>query len=357
VISAIMGSTGSMQFSQAIVFAILLVAARTSGSAPIDALRPGADERETSRHLSFVREFSSSQDVKPGHPVLNRTLDIVAGPKDGEPATGVLLEPYGVTTDSSHRVFVTDSKAGAVHVFDFLHAKYSILRGGDHPLSPAGIAADRQGNVYVSDSSLQTVLVYDSKGKFVRYLKKLKGHESFFDAPQGLAVDAATGHIYVCDTDRHMVIMLDRKGHVLAQLGKRGGGVGPGEFRFPTQVVAAGDEIAVLDSQNARIQILDARGNFRKEIMLGEVPKHAGLAMDKDRNIYLSDPFLSRLRVFDHDGKLLYEFGEQGIKAGQFNGISGIWVESGHCLFAVDTQNKRVQVFQVNASRSTGECP
>jgi hypothetical protein len=61
--------------------------------------------------------------------------------------------------------------------------------GGDRLLFPFGIA-DREGNVYVSDSGLRAVLVYDSTGKFIHYLKKLRARESYFDAPRGYVADS-----------------------------------------------------------------------------------------------------------------------------------------------------------------------
>ncbi len=336
-----------MRTYHVIVFLLVLVAARMSGFAPLNASDSKAVEKDASGTLIFVRDFSSAQDVKPLHTILNRSLDIIAGPKDLEPAADALQDPYSVTTDSAHRIFVTDIRAGAVHVFDFVHSRYSLLHGGDRLLSPLGVAADGEGNVYVSDSTLRTVLVYDSSGKFIHYLKSSPGGESYFDAPRGIAVDASTQHIYVCDTARHMVIMLDKKGRVLGRFGKRGGGSGPGEFRSPTQVVAAGDEVVVLDLGNHRAQILDMHGHFRKEIKLADATNRSGLAMDNDKNIYLTDPFLNRLQVLNQDGQFLYDFGQTGTDAGQFKGMSGIWVDSGHCLYVVDTQNKRVQLFQI----------
>jgi hypothetical protein len=230
------------------------------------ASRLGAQgNQKDSSHLVFVRQFSSGQDIKREHPVLNRSLDIIAGRKDPEPPNYELQEPYAVTTDSSHRVFVTDVRAKAVHVFDFANWRYSRLRGGDGLQLPMGIAADHEGNIYVSDSGLQTILAYDSRGKFVRRLKKTKGAESYFDSVQGIAVDPVTGRIYACDRARHIVFALNQIGRVLARFGKRFGGDGLGEFRNPTQVVAAGGEIVVLDSGNYRIQILDVRGRFLKQ--------------------------------------------------------------------------------------------
>jgi len=344
-----------MPTCQSIAFVLLLMMARVPGSAPPNASQSKTIENNAPAHLAFVRMFSSAKDVNQElHPVLNRSFDILAGPKEPEPTIDAMQKPYSVTTDSAHRIFVTDVGAKVVHVFDFVHSTYSHLRGGDRLRSPLGVAADHEGNVYVSDSLLQNILVYDPSGKFHRYLKKSRGNESYFDTPAGIAVDAATEHLYVCDTSRHLVIVLDARGHVLARLGKRFGGNGPGEFRYPTRVVAAGGEIAVLDLGNSRIQILDAQGHFLKEIKLGEPSDRSGLAMDNDMNIYVTDPYINRLQVFNHDGQPIYDFGGAGNDAGLFNGISGVWVDSGHCLYVVDTQNKRVQLFQIRGTSADG---
>ena len=152
-----------------------------------------------------------------------------------------------------------------------------------------------------------------------------------------------------------MVIMLDKKGAVLANFGKRGGGTGPGEFKFPTEIVAAGDELFVLDSGNARIQVLDLRGHFRKEITVFDAAHSAGLAVDKGKKIYVSDPELNRLQVLNYDGQLLYTVGNTGSGVAEFNEISGIWLDSERCLYVVDTKNKRVQLFNTGGL-SAGGC-
>jgi len=302
----------------------------------------------------FVREFSSAQDVKRDHPLLDRTLDIIAGPKTGETFVDVLQAPYAVTTDSAHRVLVTDLIAKKVHIFDFGHSKYSRLKDGVDLRRPVGVAADREGNVYVADSALGAVLVYDSSGKFRHFLKPSKGKESYFEGPRGLAIDRTTEHIYVCDSPRHMIVVLDKNGRVLNRFGKRGGGTGEGEFRFPTQLVAVGDEIVVLDSGNSRLQVLDANGRFRREIQLPAADSRSGLAMGEDGKIYVSDDQVNRVQVFNHDGRLLNTFGQMGRKAGEFNGVSGLWVDSGHCLYVVDAQNKRIQAFQIDGQSTNG---
>jgi len=335
---------------------IYLIAILLGPTAPPAARNPAPAGTEKEGRLTFIREFSSAEDVKGiSHPILNKTIDIIAGPKDpsAQPPS-MLQQPYAITTDSNHRIFVTDITAGVVHVFDFGNHKYWLLGTGNHLRAPLGIASDREGNIYVSDAVLHEVFMYDSKGKFIHYLKKPRGEESYFDGPRGIAVNPVTGHIYVCDTPRHMVIVLDKKGHVIASLGNRGGGTGPGNFNHHTQVVANSGEILVLDSGNSRLQILNQQGHFQREIH-ANVGHGAGLAVDGAGNIYLTDPELNNFQVFPRDAQPGYIFGETGTGTGQFNSFSGAWVDSGHCLYLVDSNNKRVQVFQIAGLRA-GAC-
>ena len=305
--------------------------------------------------LVFVRQFSSRQDLQREHPILNRSLDIIAGPKDTtQPSSSELQEPDAITTDAGERVFVTDAQAKAVHVFDFPQSKYSRLRGGDLTL-PVGVAVDREGRIYVSDNGLRTVLVYDSRGKFLHPLKKLRGSESFFDSVAGVAIDSTTNRIYVCDRLRHMVIAFDPKGRVLAQFGERTAGDGPGEFHSPAQVIASSRQVIILDSYNCRLQFFDPRGRFINEFRVADCGNGSGLAMDKDGSIYVSDPQLNRLEVYSHAGQFLSVFGESGSAPGQFSGISGLWVDRGRCLYVADGKNKRVQSFRI-ASAGPGGC-
>jgi DNA-binding beta-propeller fold protein YncE len=307
-----------------------------------------ADPKDEIPHLRFVREFSSAADVKGGtHPILNETLNIIAGPDEPRHTATALEEPYAITTGQNQSVFVTDLSGGVVHVFDFLQQSYFLLKGGDLLRSPMGIAIDADGNVYVSDSELRAVLVYSPNGKFSHYLKKSRGQESYFDPPRGLAVDQASGSVYVCDTPRHMVIVLNKKGDVVNRLGKRGGGNGSGEFKYPTQLAVTGDEIHVLDAGNSRIQVFDKAGRFRRGVALAEPGQHAGFAVDHEGNSYVTDPELNNIQSFDNHGRHLYQFGSAGTEMSHFSGPSGMTVDSHNCLYVVDQNNKRVQVFQI----------
>jgi DNA-binding beta-propeller fold protein YncE len=298
--------------------------------------------------LSFVRSISGAQDVKPAHPVAERTLDIIAGPKEDSAATDVLEAPIAVTTDAAHRLYVADPGVHGVHVFDFDQSKYFLLDShSDKLLEPAGLAVSQEGSLYVSDARLGSISIYDAKGKFHGYLGKHQ-RESYFETPVGIAIDTVTGRLYVCDAGRDMVIALDRKGHVVAHFGKRGGGAETGEFRKPTQVATNGSALIVLDTGNQRLQILDMKGHFRSQIKLAEVDKNDGLAVDREGNIYVAQSFLNRILVFDRNGQSLYRLGKNGARAGEFEAPSGLWVDPRDGLYVADAGNHRVQQFRIN---------
>lgn len=304
-------------------------------------------------NLSFVRAFSSAEDVRRLHPVLGRTLDIIAGPKDLAPRVDALQSPSAVVTDSNHRVFVADPGANAVHIFDFIHSKYALLdKGSDRPGTPVSLAIDGHDNLYVIDRSRRTVIIYDSAGKFLGHFWKLRG-ESYFDSPTGIAIDRTTGLVYVCDRQRHMVIIMDNRGRPIGKIGKRGGGDQPGEFRLPTQVVVVGGELFVLDAGNTRIQILDAAGHFRRAIKLASAENRTGLAVDNQGNIYVSDPVVNQIQVYRHEGQPLYTFDLRTTITGEnFSQPSGMWVDAGSCLYVVDSQSHRVGLFQISGQNA-----
>jgi DNA-binding beta-propeller fold protein YncE len=309
--------------------------------------------QHASASLSFVRVFSSADDVKPQHPVLDRTMDIIAGPADPDAPVDAMHSPSAVTTDSSHRVFVADPGAKAVHIFDFVRSKYDRLdRRGDRLHVPVSLAVDGQDNLYVVDQIRRTVLVYGSAGKFRRYLGKLRGGESYFDDPAGIAIDKAARRIYVCDRQGHMIFVMDERGKLIRKLGNRGGGDRPGEFRFPSQVVVAGSELFVLDVGNTRIQVFDTGGHFLRAMNLGYADRRTGLAVDNRGNIYVSDSDLNQIQVLGHEGQTLYTFDPSTIKGANFSHPSGMWVDESRSIYVVDSQSNRVGLFQINGENA-----
>ncbi len=278
---------------------------------------------------------------------------MIAGHKDVETPVNTLRSPSAVTTDSNHHVFVADPGANAVHVFDFTSSKYSLLETGRDRLgTPVSLAVDGKDNLYVVDKTARTVVIYDSAGKFRGHFWALRGGESYFDDPAGIAIDRTTGLVYVCDRQRHMIIIMDDRGKLISKIGKRGGGDKPGEFRFPSQLVVGRGEVFVLDAGNTRIQILDTAGHFLRAINLAYEDNRTGLAVDDQGNSYVSDPGLNQIEVFGHDGERLYTLDLSTVKGANSIQPSALWVDAGYCLYVVDSRSNRVGLFQISGQNA-----
>jgi len=74
------------------------------------------------------------------------------------------------------------------------------------------------------------------------------------------------------------------------------------------------------------------------------------LTVDNQGNIYVGDLALSQIQVFRHDGQPFYALDPRTIKGANFGPPSGIWVDAGYCLYAVDSESNHVGLFQIRGN-------
>ena len=86
----------------------------------------------------------------------------------------------------------------------------------------------------------------------------------------------------------------------------------------------------------------DAPGQFR--FSMGH-PYWGDLAFGPDGNLYVLDPFNSRIQVFGSDGTYPREWGEPGSGEGQFDEPSGIGIDDAGRVYVAETGNRRLQIF------------
>ena len=278
----------------------------------------------------------------------------------------VLRTPRHLTTDSRQRVIVSDPGIPAVHVLDpKKKTSFSILGGQGRRLqSPAGVAVDGEDNIYIADSKRGMVLVYDQYGTFVRHIGNFHG-ENVFQHPTGIAIDRKSSRLYVADSPRHLVLMLDLEGNLLKRAGKQSddtgsGGLkrrnntGPGAFNYPTEIALSRNQVGILDSAGMRVQIMDLEchllGGFSVlNASRQKADRAEGLGVDQDGNIYVSYVGTSEIRMYASDGGLLASFGQAGPRMGEFSAPRGLWIDAKNRLYVADTENARVQLFQLTS--------
>ena len=71
----------------------------------------------------------------------------------------------------------------------------------------------------------------------------------------------------------------------------------------------------------------------------------ASIALDKARNVYISDEWLNRISIFTRDGEWIGKWGMPGEKDGEINRPSGIAFDKDDNLYLVDCLNNRIQKF------------
>ncbi|MEQ1690308.1 MAG: SMP-30/gluconolactonase/LRE family protein [Gemmatimonas sp.] len=291
--------------------------------------------------IRFVATLASPADVGVRRSRIRRLVDAVLGH-----ATARILQPYGVAVDATRRVFVTDTRARGVHVFDPVRKRYAFIDvvGKTAFKTPTGIAVDASGNLYVADSELGVVFSIDPAGR-----ERWRTRQPLA-RPTGLALNLADSVLYVVETQGHRVVAFDLGGSELFAFGERGDG--PGGLNYPTNATVGVDgEVYITDALNFRVQMFGHRGEAvaafgRHGDAIGDLARPKGIGLDSEGHVYVVDGLYDVVNVYSRAGTLLLSFGGPGRKPGEFWLAAGLTVDAHNRIYVADSYNGRVQVFE-----------
>lgn len=268
-------------------------------------------------------------------------------------AHDLLQQPMAVAPSrDGKRVYVTDYAKGSVVVFDLERQRMSRFGDEGHAFrSPFGIAVDERDNVYVADSAARLVRVFDAAGRFLRNI----GDPSV-ERPTGIAIDPPRRRIYVADSssrtsDRHVVHVFDPDGTHLSALGHTGRD--KAGLYFPTYVAVDGaGNVYVTDTLNSRVQVFSQDGLHVRAIGQpgdgpGRFDKPKGVAIDTFGNIYVVDSNFSNVQIFNQRGDALLFFSARGRKPGLLFNPTGISIDARNRIYVADAFNARVGIYQL----------
>lgn len=207
------------------------------------------------------------------------------------------------------------------HLYEVIHdwgeLPRSISYGNTH-----GVCVDAQGHVYVhhtvhaSSSSDDTMVVFDSKGKFVRsWGSKFKG------GAHGLHIreEGREEFLYLCDTVRAVVVKTTLKGEEVFKLG------------YPKE---------------SPMYPVDAEGKPARKY------SPTNLAIAPNGDIYVADGYgSSYINQYDSKGNFIRTFGGKGKGPGQLDQPHGIALDtrgSEPVLLVADRANRRFQYFSLD---------
>jgi len=153
---------------------------------------PASPERA---RIRYVGELRTDADLKPAVSFFKG----VGNALFGEEPIQAMLTPFAVCTDGGDRIFVADSGAQVVHVFDIgtrRYEKWHPEKDGQRFAQPVGVAWNSIAHqLFVADSVAGSVYVFDSRGRFLGPLPinvPLK-------RPCGLAYEATRNRLFITD--------------------------------------------------------------------------------------------------------------------------------------------------------------
>jgi DNA-binding beta-propeller fold protein YncE len=320
--------------------------AREKKKSPAAAAAPVWPLPPEQPRIRFVTEYRGVNDFNRKKP--SRWKSMLLGP-DQQERIETLVKPYGVVASTDGRVFVTDTVARRVFVFDPAAKSVTFIgeKGPGKISKPVGVAIDDADTVFVADATLNRVFGYAPDGRLALAI----GHEGEFESPSGLAIDRQRRLLYVADAKKHQIFCYSTAdGSLIRTIGKRG--VENGEFNFPTNLsVDREGRLYVADTLNFKVQVFDAAGAFVKSFGSqgdgpGALNRAKGVGVDSEGHVYIADSSFNNFQIFDADGRILMFVGTPGSGPGEFLLPAGLFVDGNDRIYVADQGNARVQVFE-----------
>jgi DNA-binding beta-propeller fold protein YncE len=258
--------------------------------------------------------------------------------------------PTDIVVSRSRKIYVVDGTNNRILVFSHTGSLLHSFgrRGSEAGMfnSPTGIGIDKEDNIYICDSGNRRVQVFSENGGFLRSFT-IKDGPMGPARPVDIAINDRTKLCYITDSVNHRVIVCDLKGKQVYEWG--GKGDGNQEFRYPA--TATFDEyLYVVDSLNSRVQVFEGGGIFVRSIgrwgvLPGEFFRPKGVAIDKDKNVYISDSYMDVIEVFG-EGGFKYVLGDEKGEIRRFSSPLGIFAEGGR-LYVAEMFANRIGVYSI----------
>jgi len=246
---------------------------------------------------------------------------------DPENVRNRLLRAYAVAHEKDF-IYVVDAKFKKIVTIDlkkgtmgfFPSQRMGLLR------EPMGIFVDADGSKYVADNGRGQVVVYNSKNEYLRT----------YGTPEQYKLTDVAVHgerVYIANNQAHEIVVLDKtSGEVVQRIGSKG--TEDGKFRFPSFITVDKDgNLFVTDPLNFRVQMFSSSGEFIRsfgypEAGPGGMVRPKSLAVTRDGKLYISDAGMEIVQIFDvASTDPLLAFGKHGTGPGSTYMPYGIHID------------------------------
>lgn len=266
---------------------------------------------------------------------------------------------FYVADSRNHRILHIDPQGNILHTWGAYADGVNVAIGDGTFNEPWGIAVGPDGSVYVADTWNHRIEKFTAEGRFLKAWGSFgQGNEpTQFYGPRGLAVDSE-GRVYVTDTGNKRVVVFDSDGSYITQFGSAG--FDPGQFDEPTSIaIDQNGTVYITDTWNQRIQTFtriesdttltflpdkqwDVFGWFGQSL-----DNKPYIAVDKDLNVFITDPEGYRVMEFDQNGEIVRVWGDYGNTNTGFGLASGIAIDPEGNIWVTDGVFNRIMRFML----------
>ncbi len=196
-----------------------------------------------------------------------------------------------------------------------------------------------------------------------RHVRSLYGDASDpFEEPQDVAV-LPGGEIAVADTGNGRVVVLDSDGKKLRVIGRDGGSA----LRQPSKLAVQGDSLLVVDPVLREVRRYSAHGDLLGRPVRwkdGRIP--SAVATDESGRIFVADVAGHVISVLDSEGKQAGTLGRERppagfpqmrLEDGRLDYPNGLAVDDSGRVWVADSNNERMQLFDVATGEASSPAP
>jgi sugar lactone lactonase YvrE len=220
---------------------------------------------------------------------------------------GLISQPYGLAIHNG-KIYVCDVGQNNIKVIDVVNRSFEIFSGGRSLQNPINIFIEPDGTKYIADAKGGSVLVYGIDNKLIGFLGNQLGIK-----PTDLTV--IDDKLYLTDSNNNQVFVLDKHtGQLLKTIGKN----------MTNQSEKKPDEFALI----------------------------AGLALDSQNNVYVTDKIKGVVTKFATDGVVVRTYSRPGSLPDCLVRAKGIKLDRERRLWVVDAgPAMAVKVYRNNDGR------
>lgn len=213
-----------------------------------------------------------------------------------------------VITDKNGNIYVVDSMANKIHVFDNQGTLKQTITPRDSRTDASaicivGIAFSSKGDIYLADKAGYGIQVLDWEGNYLYQVKRARLDQIDFGFPSvsGIKINSQD-EIFLFDNLMSKIIKFNLKGKTLAIFGGRGDVAGK-FIDAAGLAVDSKDRIYVVETSTGTVQVFDKDGNFL-HILVNESGGRLALkgperiAFDAKGNMYVLERIHSRVSAF-----------------------------------------------------------